>query len=100
MTYKISTNQITQTVAPVVEPVSLTEAKVHCRVDGMSDHDTILVTMIKAARMWCENYIQGALVQRTYRADVEGFYGSYCLPLPPLASVTNISITHRTHRRY
>jgi uncharacterized phiE125 gp8 family phage protein len=89
VTYRILTTQITETTAPVIEPVGLEEMKVHCRVDG-NDHDTILNVMIKAARGWCENYLQRSLVQRTYRADVEGFASRYALPLPPLSSVSSI----------
>ena len=33
MSYKISTKQITETVAPVIEPISLPEAKAHLRED-------------------------------------------------------------------
>jgi uncharacterized phiE125 gp8 family phage protein len=89
MTYIVSTNQITQTVAPVVEPVSLPETKVHVRED-YSDNDTILNSMIKAATQWVEVYLQSSLVQRTYRADVEGFAGRFRLPMSPLSSITSI----------
>lgn len=89
MTYKILSNQITQTVAPTVEPVSLAEIKAHCRVDT-SDHDTVLVAMVKAVRQWIEKELQISLVQRTYRADVEYFAGCYRLPRPPLSSITSI----------
>jgi len=90
MTYKISTVQVTETIAPLIEPVGLEEMKVHCRVNGMDDHDTILGVMITAARQWCEHYLQSSLVQRTYRADVPYFCYSYHLPMPPLSSVSSI----------
>ena len=89
MTYKISTTQITETTAPVVEPVTLAEAKSHLRVDG-SDSDTIIGTMIIAARQWAENYCQRSFVQRTYRADVEGWAARYRLPLEPFASLSSV----------
>jgi len=90
MTYRISTRQLTETVAPTVEPVSLPEMKVHCRCEDTSDHDTILYIMVKAARQWVEREYQLSLVQRTYRADVPWFSGLYDLPLKPLSSVTSI----------
>ena len=86
---KVSTKLITETVAPTVEPVSVTEQKVHLRVDG-TDSDTIIQTQIEAARGFIEKRLQKALVQRTYRADLWGFAEILELPLPPLASVTNI----------
>jgi uncharacterized phiE125 gp8 family phage protein len=89
MTYRVSTTQTTETVAPVVEPVSLAEAKAHLRLD-YGDEDTLVNSLIIAARQWVENYIQGSLVQRTYRADVEGFAGRFRLPHPPLLSITSI----------
>lgn len=89
MTYIVSTRQVTETVAPVVEPVGLQEMKVHCRIDG-NDHDTILNVMVKAARQWVEHEYQLSLIQRSYRADVEGFAGRFRLPHPPLSSVTSV----------
>jgi uncharacterized phiE125 gp8 family phage protein len=85
----VITNQIVETVAPVVEPVTLTEAKAHCRIDS-TDSDTILATMITAARQWCETYCQRSLVQRTYRADVPYFASVYDLPMKPLASLSSV----------
>jgi len=89
MSYKVSTKQITETIAPVIEPVSLAEMRTHCRIDT-SDHDTILGVMITAARQWVEIHLQRSLVQRTYRADIWDFYSVICLPLPPLSSITSI----------
>lgn len=89
MTYIVSSRQITETVAPAVEPVSLAEMKAHVRED-YSDNDTILVTMIKAARVFIEKQYQLSLVQRTYRADVEGFAQRFRLPRPPLSSIASI----------
>ena len=87
---KVSTRQITETVAPAVEPVTLTEMKVHCRVDDTNDHDTILGVMTTAVREWLEKSLQISLVQRTYRADIWGLFSVIELPLPPLSSITNI----------
>lgn len=89
MTYIVNSNQITETVAPTVEPVSLAEAKTHLRIDG-TDSDTFIGTLITAARQWIEKEYQVSLVQRTYRADVEYFAARYRLPRPPLASITSV----------
>lgn len=89
MTYKVYTDQITETVAPTSEPVSVIEAKVHLRIDN-DDSDTLINAQIKAARQWVENYCQRSLVARTYRADVEGFAGCFDLPMKPLSSISSI----------
>lgn len=89
MTYIISTNQITTVSNPVCEPVSLPSAKAHLRIDG-SDSDTLINSLIKAAREWVENYCQRSLVQRTYRADVPYFASRYRLPMSPFASLTSV----------
>ena len=86
---RVSTKQITQTVAPVVEPVTLTEMKLFLRED-YSDNDTLITAQITAARQWVEKEIQQSLVQRTYRADLWAFDYTFYMPVPPLASVSSI----------
>ena len=90
MSYKVNTRQLTETVAPTIEPVGLHEMKVHCRCEDTADHDTILGVMITAARQFVEKQYQLSLVQRTYRADLWDFYSVIKLPLPPLSSITSI----------
>ena len=51
MTYIVNTNQITETTAPTVEPVTLAEMKTHCDVSDTSDFDDILTLFIKAAEV-------------------------------------------------
>lgn len=86
---KVSTKQLTETVAPVVEPVSDAEMKTHLRVDT-SDSDTLIGVQTIAARQWVEKQLQMSLVQRTYRADLWAFADVMELPVPPLSSVTDI----------
>jgi uncharacterized phiE125 gp8 family phage protein len=90
MSYKVSTKLLTETIAPVIEPVGLQEMKVHCRCEDTNDSDTILGVMITAARQFVEKQYQISLVQRSYRADLWAFYSVIHLPLPPLSSVTSI----------
>jgi len=89
MPYKVSTRQITETVAPAIEPVSLAEMKAHLRVDG-SDSDTLINAQITAVRQWVEMHLQRSLVRRTYRADLWAFFSAIELPRLPLSSVTSI----------
>ena len=48
-----------QTVAPAVEPISLTEGKLHLRIDTTAE-DGLISSLIKTARQYCENYQQRA----------------------------------------
>ena len=54
------TGNVVVTVAPVIEPVTLAEAKAQCRVDIDADDDFIEDILIPAARDYCE--------QRDWRA--------------------------------
>ena len=82
---------------PAVEPVTLAEAKAHLRVDT-SDDDTYITGLIRAAREWCEQYLDRTLVNTQWvmrfdrfppdsTADIE-------LPRPPVvASGTATTVT-------
>ena len=78
--------KFTQTIAPVAEPVTLAEAKLHMRVE-ISDDDTLISRMIVAARQHCETYTGRAFVPRTNRADLAGFYAAINLG-DPVSSAT------------
>lgn len=78
--------------APAVEPVTTTEAKSHLRVD-YSDDDTLIGTLITAARQQVEQITRRALITQTWDMWLPGFPGeSYIeIPLPPLQSITSIT---------
>lgn len=86
---KVSTEQVSEVTPPSVEPVSIAEAKLHGRIPGTSE-DTIVSTYIKAARRYCENYLQRALAQRTLRANLVDFADTVELPFLPIDSITSI----------
>ena len=50
-----------RTTAPAAEPITLSEAKSHIRVDTAFD-DTLITGYIKTAREWVEDYIDRALI--------------------------------------
>ena len=79
---------------PAVEPVSLAEAKAHCRVD-ITDDDTYLTTLITTARKRVEEITSCALINQTWLYAVDDWPGSDTLKLPksPLSSVTWIKYT-------
>ena len=85
----IYSQQVTETVAPTTEPVTLAYAKLHLRVD-ITDDDTLITNLIKAAREYAETYCARSFVQHTYRADLANFADLMELPLGPVQSVTSI----------
>lgn len=79
--------------APAAAPVSLAEAKAHCRVDG-TDSDTVLSMLIDAAVAHLDGWtgiLGRAMVTQTWRQDFPGFGRRLRLPVGPVASVTSIS---------
>jgi uncharacterized phiE125 gp8 family phage protein len=77
--------------APLVEPVTLTEAKAQAIVETTA-YDTLITSKIKAARQWVENYLGRALVQQTWHTQLDQFPGgTIYLSRPPLQSVTEIT---------
>lgn len=76
--------------APIVEPVSLSEAKAHLRVDHTAD-DTLISLYIAAARNDCEEWTARAFVTQTWELVLDEFpVDEILLPRPPLQSVTSI----------
>lgn len=53
------------TTAPAVEPVTLSEAKAHLRLD-ISDDDALITTLITAARVHAENVCRRAFVTQKW----------------------------------
>lgn len=78
---------------PHAEPVTLTEAKAHCRVDD-TNSDTLITSLIQAAREVAEFYTERAFVQRSYRLALDEFPSSNSSPIllwyPPLVRVEQI----------
>ncbi len=80
---------------PVVEPVSLAEAKSHCRIDSDAD-DFYIVSLITAAREWVETYMDEALIHQQLVMRLDGFPAEIELPRPPMATsgtATAVSVT-------
>jgi uncharacterized phiE125 gp8 family phage protein len=80
---------------PVVEPVSLAEAKSHCRIDSDAD-DFYIVSLITAAREWVEAYMDEALIHQQLVMRLDGFPAEIELPRPPMATsgtATAVSVT-------
>ena len=64
-----------QTVAPASEPISLSEAKAHLRVD-LTDDDALITALIVAARQYAESETGRSLITQSWRLVLDGFPGS------------------------
>ncbi len=82
---------IRQLTNPPVEPVTLEEAKLHCRID-VDDDDTIINGLIATAREYCETFSGRAYVQRSLMLTMTHWPSTrqIILPRPPLASVASV----------
>lgn len=80
------------TSAPSVEPLSLSDAKTHCRVDT-TDDDTYITALITVARKYVERRTKRALITQTWEYVMDDFPAHFDVPLPPLQSVTSITYT-------
>jgi uncharacterized phiE125 gp8 family phage protein len=81
------------TVAPTTEPLSLAEAKQHLRVDS-TDQDTLIQSLITAARIYCEKHTRRTLAPATFRYTLDEFPACnrpVRLPVPPVSAVLSIS---------
>lgn len=90
--------------APSVEPVSLTEAKAHLRIDH-TDDDTLIGLLIAAVRQHIDGrdgWLGRALVSQTWELVLDSFPGGCYryghstgseikIPIPPLRSITSIT---------
>lgn len=77
---------------PSEMPVSLAEAKAHCRVD-FPDDDALITSMISAATVYLDGWtgiLGRALVTQTWRQDFACFSGRMRLPVGPVASVSSV----------
>jgi uncharacterized phiE125 gp8 family phage protein len=85
-------NGLVLTTAPAVEPVTTSEAKSHLRVD-YADDDTLIGTLITAARQMVEAITRRALITQTWDLWLDAFPGEAHIeiPLPPLQSITSIT---------
>jgi uncharacterized phiE125 gp8 family phage protein len=77
---------------PTVEPVTLSEAKVHAKVD-VSDDDTYIASLITMSRQYVESVLDTSLINQTLEARYDVFpLWELILPRPPMspAAVTVI----------
>lgn len=85
---------LTVVTAPAAEPLTMTETKLHLRVD-IADDDTLISALITAAREYAEQVTRRALITQTLRYSLDGWPDGdrIALPMPPLQSVNSIVYT-------
>ncbi|OAN53891.1 hypothetical protein A6A04_13445 [Paramagnetospirillum marisnigri] len=77
--------------APTVEPITLGEAKAHLRVDG-SDDDTLISSLIAAARRHVEDLTGRALITQSWQLSWDDrFPDDFRLPKGRLQAVDGIT---------
>lgn len=77
---------------PAAPPVSLAEAKAHCRVD-FADDDALITSLIDAATTHLDGWtgiLGRAVVTQTWRQDFCAFGSRMRLPVGPVASVDSV----------
>ena len=77
--------------APVDEPVSLAEAKLHASIDESASNASV-AAMISAARKLAENYTRRVFITQTWKMFLDEWPCASFIELPkaPLQSVTHI----------
>ncbi|MFT0167488.1 head-tail connector protein [Paraburkholderia mimosarum] len=83
---------LVQTVPPAIEPISLSAAKLHLRVD-IPDDDTLITALIVAARQFAESLTGRSFVTQTWQLTLDCF--PICLQLERGVVQTINSITYR-----
>jgi len=81
---------------PAVEPITLDEAKTHCRVEHDAE-DAFIAGLILAAREHCEGFQARAYVTQTLELTLDAWPSGSELkvPRPPLRSVTHIKFVDK-----
>lgn len=79
--------------APATEPLTLVEAKLHCKIDPeQPDDDALFLDLIEAARDYAETATRRRMVSQTWDLVLEDFpCETLELPFPPVTSITSIS---------
>lgn len=83
--------RISLVTAAKADPVTLSEAKLHCRVDETADND-IIQSLIRAATAVCENHMRRPIMTQEFKVFLDRWpCGTFIeLPKAPLISVTSV----------
>ena len=90
---------LTRTEEPEEEPLTLDEAKLHCRVDISAD-DELITALITSARLWVEQHCINSLITQSYTVTYDyhdrsnGFWivkRKFRLPQSPIQEIETIT---------
>ncbi len=86
------------TSGPSVEPLSLDDAKLHCRVDGDAE-DVLIASLILAARLHVEHCLDLALISQSWSLYLDRWPDARHveIPLAPLISVDAVRLYSPTN---
>jgi len=73
------------------EIVTTNEFKTFARIN-YSDDDTLIASILKQARIWCENYISRDIVAKNRTYFVPKTDGVFDIPFGPIASISSVTI--------
>lgn len=78
---------------PAIEPVTLEEIKVHAKIEHDVD-DTLIGSLLCAARQWCEHYTRRAFIHQTWDLALSTVPQKRYITLPraPLAAITHVQL--------
>lgn len=79
----------TLVTGPTIEPVSVDDARLQCRLGDNHEEDEYLAALITAARVHVENITWRALISQTWDFSYDTF-DVLKIPKPPLSSVTSV----------
>jgi uncharacterized phiE125 gp8 family phage protein len=84
---------LVQTSGPAVEPITVSEAKAHLRVDG-SDEDTLIASLILTSRLHVETGLGLALITQSWRLTLDRWpcEKDLDLPLRPLQTIDAVRV--------
>lgn len=83
---------LTIVTKPTIEPVTLTEAREHLRIDAL-DEDGLILSFIEAATDYCEELQNRAYIDQTWDLTLDVFPNGDIIniPLPPLQAVSSVT---------
>ena len=71
------------------ELITLSDVKNWLKLD-LNDDDSLLITIITAARIQVENVINLSLISRTIKATIINGLGNFLLPYGPVTTITTV----------
>ena len=72
-------------------PVSLAEAKKHCRADYHEDDDAYLDALVSAATEWVQKHTGRTLSASTWTLTLDAFPDAINLPMPPANGIESVT---------